>query len=151
MQSRCKPSLAGFALPELILALSVLILAGVLVMPATYEDRRSDNERMAQDVLRMIGSAQHSWRQATGDWAELYELQYTPGGGPSDLEPFLPWLPVSADAANYGGYRFTEVRDEAGRIIGCRADPITPPFSGRETFGVTYASLKLETGPLEWR
>ena len=115
----------------------VLVALGLVVLPSRYDDRRADNERQAQDVLRMIGSAQHSWRAATGEWAELYRLQWAPGDA-SDLEPFLPWLQVSSDFAHYGGYRFQELTDGLGRPIGCLAQPNTPPFSGERSFEVLY-------------
>lgn len=132
------PRPAGFRISELVLVLVVLIGLGLVFMPKLYDDRRSDNERQAQDVLRMIGSAQQSWRLATGEWAEFFRLQFTPGLDPSELEPFLPFLPISADFAYYGGYRFQELTDGLGRPTGCRAEPTTPPFSGERSFEIAY-------------
>jgi type II secretory pathway pseudopilin PulG len=139
----------GFRISELVLVLVILMGLGLVFMPKLYDDRREDNERQAQDVLRMIGSAQQSWRIATGEWAELYRLQFTPGHDPSNLEPFLPFLPFSADFAHYGGYRFQELTDGLGRPTGCRAEPTTPPFSGERSFELAYGeSQPVQLAPL---
>ncbi len=129
---------AGFRISELVLVLVILMGLGLVFMPKLYDERREDNERQAQDMLRMIGSAQQSWRLATGEWAEFFRLQFTPGNDPSNLEPSLPFMPFSADFAHYGGYRFQELTDGLGRPTGCRADPTTPPFSGEHSFELAY-------------
>jgi len=138
----------GFTILELILSIGVLMVLGFLVMPRLYDDRFDDNERNAQDVLRMIHSAQLTWRDATGGWAELYRLQFAPGIEPNELEPFLPFLQASADNVYYGGYHFFELRDRAGQPLGCRAQPITPEFSGKRIFELAYADGSVREVPL---
>jgi type II secretory pathway pseudopilin PulG len=138
---------AGFRISELVLVLVILMGLGLVFMPKLYDERRKDNELQAQDMLRMIGSAQQSWRLATGEWAEFFRLQFTPGWDPSNLEPFLPFMPFSADFAHYGGYRFQELTDGLGRPTGCRADPTTPPFSGEHSFELAYG----ESEPIRLR
>lgn len=146
------PRPAGFRISELVLVLVILMGLGLVFMPKLYEDRREDNERQAQDVLRMIGSAQQSWRMATGEWAEFFRLQFTPGNQPNNLEPFLPFLPFlpfSANFAHYGGYRFQELTDGLGRPTGCRAEPTTPPFSGEHSFELAYGESEvIQLAPL---
>lgn len=138
----------GFTILELIFSIGVLVALGAIVMPRMYDDRFADNERNAQDVLRMIHSAQLSWQDATGEWAELYRLQFAPGREPNELEPFLPFLEASADNVYYGGYHFFELRDQAGNQLGCRAEPITPEFSGVRIFELAYSVGEVREVPL---
>lgn len=135
---------AGFRLSELVLLLVILLALGLVLMPAQYDDRRSDNERNAQDMLRMIATAQESFRAVEGQYAELFRLQFAPGREPNELEPMMPFLPASADFAHYGGYTFQEVTDGLARPIGCIAEPRTPPFSGERVFEIRYG----ETDPV---
>ena len=107
----------GFRLSELVLLIVVLLALGLVLMPRFYDDRRADNERQAQDVLRMIASSQevHRALDRRGEYVELYRLQFAPGEGANDLEPLMPFLGVSADFAHYTGYRFQELTDGLAR------------------------------------
>ena len=131
---------AGFRLSELVLLLVILIAFGLVLMPAQYGDRRSDNERNARDMLRMIATSQESFRAMEGQYAELFRLQFAPGREPNALEPMMPFLPASADFAHYGGYTFQEVTDGLARPIGCIAEPRTPPFSGERVYEIRYGA-----------
>ena len=133
---------AGFRLSELVLLLVILMALGLVLMPSQYEDRSSDNERNAQDILRMIASAQERFRATEGQYAELFRLQFAPGREPNELEPMMPFLPASADFAHYGGYTFQEVSDSLERPIGCIAEPRTPPFSGERVFEIRYGETE---------
>lgn len=133
---------AGFRLSEFVLVLVILVGLGLIFMPKVYEDRRADNERMALSTLRMIASAQERFLAAEGQYVDLYRLRYSPGREANQLEPLLPFLPVSADFAHYGGYTFQEVTDGLARPIGCLAEPRTPPFSGERVFEIRYGETE---------
>lgn len=120
----------------------ILVGLGLVFMPKVYEDRRSDNERIAQDMLRMIASAQQGFVATEGKYAELFRLQFAPGRESNELEPMLPFLPASADFAHYSGYTFQEVTDGLARPIGCTAEPRTPPFSGERVFEIRYGETE---------
>ena len=134
----------GFRLSELVLLIVVLLALGLVLMPRFYDDRRADNERQAQDVLRMIASSQevHRALDRRGEYVELYRLQVAPGEGANDLEPLMPFLGVSADFAHYTGYRFQELTDGLARPVGCRAEPRTPPFSGKGVWEIRYGETE---------
>ena len=139
ISSNARPS--GFRLSDFVLLLLVLVVLGLVFMPKLYGDRSADNERQAQDMLRMIAAAQEGLREVEGEYAQLFRLQFAPGREPNQFEPMLPFLPASADFAHYGGYTFQEVRDNLKRPIGCIAEPRTPPFSGERVFKIRYGEI----------
>jgi type II secretory pathway pseudopilin PulG len=141
---------SGFSLTELVILLVVLTALGAFAMPKLYRPRPAVNEASAVDVLNMLGSAQRSHRQATGSWAELFQIQFAPGREPNDLAPFMPFFSGSDNFVNYGGYHYLELVDLNGRPAGCLATPITPGFSGRKTFRLTYADGSIEVLPADF-
>jgi type II secretory pathway pseudopilin PulG len=129
---------SAFTLTELLVLLVVVCLVGAFVMPPIYRTRLKMNESAAKEVLQMLGSAQVTWKQETGSWARLSGIAYAPGP-PSDLEPFMPFLHASElGVAHLGGYKFRQTLDAHGIPTGCVAAPITPGFSGKNSFTLDY-------------
>ena len=91
----------------------------------------------------MLASAQITWKEETGSYAKLHAISSAPGG-PSDLEPFLPFLEIGdLGIANLGGYRYTQTLDSSESPDGCVAEPITRGFSGETIFSLNYATGEL--------
>lgn len=131
---------SAFTLTELIVLLVAICVLGAFAMPPIYRTRIKMNESAARETLQMLRTAQLSWKQHTGSWARLHSVAYAPGP-PSNLEPFLPFLHASEDGvAHLGGYRYSQILDANGVPDGCVAEPITPKFSGRNSFALNYQS-----------
>ncbi len=138
---------SAFTLLELVALLLILGAVSALWLPGRYEHRLAANEHGAEEVLRMIQSAQACWLAERGRYAALGMLANAPDADlprVNQREALLPFLKAGSHGrALYGGYEFSERRNDLGHPGGVLARPSQMGYSGRRVFLLEYAQGSL--------